>query len=176
MPKPRTLDERETTITVVSGEQLVRIYTSWWADHAKLRGAGVKPRRKANGGYFYEIPLSWFHWEITEGIVDVSTKRFARQLVQYGITPQDWEEMYHQQNGACAICEKPYPKEVLKRNVLERVPRRLLHVDHNHRTGKVRGLLCQFCNTRLGTVEQKAWVIRAQAYLAGAWNGTPPQA
>jgi hypothetical protein len=53
----------------------------------------------------------------------------------YGITLQDYNNMYDSQNGNCLICETKF-------NVLV--------VDHNHKTGKVRGLLCRNCNTALG--------------------------
>lgn len=44
--------------------------------------------------------------------------------------------------GVCAICEKP-----------EMVSGRRLAIDHNHKTGKIRGLLCSRCNMFLGQLE-----------------------
>ena len=55
---------------------------------------------------------------------------------RYDITPQRYEELLQIQGGRCAICH--------------RVPRtQRLHVDHSHRTGAVRGLLCLLCNRAL---------------------------
>ena len=68
---------------------------------------------------------------------------------KYGITQEDFDYMYISQGGVCAICELPY--------------HRTLHVDHNHNTGKVRGLLCKTCNTHLGTYEK--YKIKIDEYL-----------
>lgn len=56
---------------------------------------------------------------------------------RYGITLEDYNQMLDTQNGVCAICGKPPKKNRLA-------------VDHNHITGKVRGLLCATCNKVLG--------------------------
>ena len=61
--------------------------------------------------------------------------RRKRTLARYGITEQDYERMYIAQNGCCAICGK-HSSTFKKR----------LSVDHNHKTGQVRGLLCYRCN------------------------------
>jgi hypothetical protein len=73
----------------------------------------------------------------------------------YGITREDYDHMLQEQKGRCAICRKPPGNE----------PRKRLHVDHDHRTGKVRGLLCQICNMRVGTLETFPMVKKALAYL-----------
>lgn len=56
--------------------------------------------------------------------------------ITYGITPEQYWEMFDLQGRVCAICGRP-PKT------------KHLHVDHDHKTGRVRGLLCSNCNTRL---------------------------
>lgn len=61
----------------------------------------------------------------------------------FGITLSDFNSMLASQNQLCAICKKP---EIhMRAGVL-----RQLNVDHCHETGKVRGLLCNGCNTGLG--------------------------
>lgn len=57
----------------------------------------------------------------------------------YGITLQEHQEMYENQNGRCAICQKEGDGKWKK-----------LCVDHDHETGKVRQLLCRRCNMILG--------------------------
>jgi len=63
-------------------------------------------------------------------------------LRQYGITVLDYYAMYEEQAGRCRLCG-------LERTG-SRPDRRPLDVDHNHTTGKVRGLLCGPCNRGLG--------------------------
>ena len=66
-----------------------------------------------------------------------------RALKKYGITIEEQEVMLRNQNGKCKICGKGiYLFGDTKSNTA--------HVDHDHKTGKVRGLLCQECNTGLG--------------------------
>jgi hypothetical protein len=59
----------------------------------------------------------------------------------YNITIEQFEEMKSSQNGKCAICKTTEPKG--RHNVFA--------VDHCHKTGKVRGLLCNKCNVGLGS-------------------------
>lgn len=73
-------------------------------------------------------------------------------LSKFGLTLEQYEDMLTAQGGVCKICRQP-----------ERTKRRLA-VDHNHTTGKVRGLLCAQCNTRLGHLESEFYV-KALAYL-----------
>ncbi len=54
---------------------------------------------------------------------------------KYGITLRQYNIMLFSQNLSCAICKKH--KSEFKKN---------LAVDHNHKTGRVRGLLCYYCN------------------------------
>jgi hypothetical protein len=69
---------------------------------------------------------------------------------RYGITPEQREAMFTEQNGACGICGEV----------------RRLFIDHDHATGLVRKLLCERCNWALGMVEDPEWLAKATKYLA----------
>ena len=57
---------------------------------------------------------------------------------RYGITLEDYDRMLETQGGGCAICGRPPRTDIS------------LHVDHDHETGRIRGLLCFPCNNTLG--------------------------
>ena len=76
------------------------------------------------------------------------------RLKKYGLTEREVSEYLDAQDGRCLICGKP-PK-----------PGKVLHVDHNHRTGQIRGFLCVQCNVRLVAVEDREWLRNARKYLA----------
>ena len=75
---------------------------------------------------------------------------------RYGITAAEADAMREAQGGLCALCRER-PAE---------------HVDHDHLTGKVRGMLCSCCNQGLGNFRDRADVMRAAiAYLqAHSWQ------
>jgi hypothetical protein len=89
----------------------------------------------------------------------LSTKWRAERLRnKYGITVGDFAEMFERQGGGCAVCRCELTSEPSKRNTA--------NVDHCHQTGKVRGLLCTFCNAAIGYLrDDPANAESAAAYL-----------
>ena len=88
------------------------------------------------------------------GVTD--SERNANLKANYGITLQEYEELSALQGHVCAICRK-----------LCRTGMRLA-VDHCHRTGAVRGLLCSFCNRSIGGMMDDPELLRRAAdYLEG---------
>ena len=74
---------------------------------------------------------------------------------KHGITLQDYERMLADQTGTCAICGRAPRSDIS------------LHVDHDHETGRIRGLLCFKCNNALGDFEDHPeWLDRAASYLS----------
>lgn len=73
-----------------------------------------------------------------------SYKEFVRGLKRnYNITPEQYEEMLLAQDNRCICCGKH--KSEFKRR---------LHVDHDHATGQIRGLLCTLCNPLVGFAKE----------------------
>lgn len=81
--------------------------------------------------------------------------RNNRLQYNYGITIEQYDQMLQSQGGVCKICGTATPGGMGR-----------FVVDHNHKTGKVRGLLCNRCNTKLGGVEDKEFLQRALEYLS----------
>ncbi len=69
---------------------------------------------------------------------------------KFGIGAEEYDKMLLSQNGVCKICKKTNSD-------------RGLAVDHDHKTGKVRGLLCTKCNTGLGQFEDSAEMLELAA-------------
>jgi hypothetical protein len=79
-------------------------------------------------------------------------KRVLRR--RYGISPEEYNQLFEAQGGVCAICHRPCRSG------------RALAVDHDHHTGKVRGLLCVCCNQAIGAFGDDPEVMsRALRYL-----------
>ena len=66
-------------------------------------------------------------------------------LARYGLSEADYEHMFTEQGGVCAICGKP---ETTTSSRSRRV--KMLSIDHDHATGKIRALLCNNCNRGIG--------------------------
>ena len=74
---------------------------------------------------------------------------------KYGMTQAQYELRLREQGGGCAVCGRA-PK-----------PGKSLHIDHDHETGHVRGLLCFKCNAALGQLDDDLERIeRALTYVA----------
>lgn len=69
-------------------------------------------------------------------------------LRKYRISSEDYKKMFENQNGKCAICKNT---EIRKNRNGEI---KLLCIDHDHETGKVRDLLCHNCNTAFGMLKE----------------------
>ena len=122
-------------------------------EFGKLKGAkdGKQPRcRKCQS----QVATDWNR----EHPERFSVKQRRSMLKQrYGLTVEQWNEMFEAQGGGCAICgDAP-------------TGRNRLAVDHSHATGDVRGLLCFRCNTLLGKFRDDPSLLRrAIAYLNSA--------
>jgi hypothetical protein len=79
-------------------------------------------------------------------------KRFKSNLKRrYGMTVEEYEVFEEKQKSLCAICKQPENARYFRR----------LCVDHDHETGKIRGLLCHMCNTGLGKFADDVELLRA---------------
>ena len=91
----------------------------------------------------------------TDGLhIDPLVRRRAKEKSlkdKYGLTPEDYERILVSQNGRCAICNIEAEKSF----------RSQLNVDHDHKTGVVRGMLCLSCNNMLGLARDNKDILRA---------------
>jgi len=74
-----------------------------------------------------------------------------RRLRRRGATQDIYNAMYEAQKGCCALCNEPEEKFAW------------LCIDHDHETGKIRGLLCPNCNRGLGLLKDNASLLQKAA-------------
>lgn len=91
---------------------------------------------------------------------DFNKKRYQNQQrsfhlkKNFGLSETDYQNLFILQNGVCAICQEPNKSKIH------------FAVDHNHVSGKIRGLLCYSCNTGLGKFKENVETMnRAIMYL-----------
>lgn len=82
------------------------------------------------------------NWKRLQRIGDLRRK--------YGMTLEDYDELYRRQDGACAICKEPFEAHAIH-----------THVDHCHSTGRVRGILCRGCNQGIGAFKEKDTIMES---------------
>lgn len=106
-------------------------------------------------------PKTDFYKKNRNGRLDSSCK--ACRIIKsrertLGVTEQQYRELERKQNGRCGIC----------RNRLRSRRYKAFAVDHCHRTGRVRGLLCTNCNTALGLLkDDPERMLRASEWVKG---------
>jgi hypothetical protein len=77
----------------------------------------------------------------------------------YGISKGELIALWERQNRGCAICHRPIP-----------LTGPSSHLDHNHETGQVRGLLCNFCNHALGLVFENPQILQSAIEYIRSWG------
>ena len=105
----------------------------------------------SHGGVRTRCKECWAEHERTVLRPKYADRRLAaRRLKRHGVDPVAYNTLFTTQNGQCAICKRSAP----------------LNIDHDHATGKVRGLLCHGCNVSLGHFrDEPALLESAIAYL-----------
>lgn len=126
-------------------------------------------KRRQYKEMFYSIPQNKEHKKQQERERYKNDSNFRERVKQnlrenhlkrkYGLTLADWNLLLKDQNNSCAICQNTFILDNPKHKLFPRV-------DHNHQTGKIRGLLCNACNTVLGFFKEDITVLsRAQHYI-----------
>lgn len=76
--------------------------------------------------------------------------KFLKIYMSYGITKEQYNLILNKQNNKCAICEIDFSLLTLRQ----------IHLDHNHETGKVRGILCYKCNLAIGHAKESSGLLK----------------
>jgi len=134
--------------------------SSCFSKDRKLRSGLMSRCKKCMSAYFkvwYATNKNSPEWVARKRLR--GERRREHTLRKFGLTSATYDALLEKQKGVCAICKKPEEAE-RKGRVFN------LAVDHNHRTGKIRGLLCCRCNRLLGRIENNPdWLAQALEYL-----------
>lgn len=88
---------------------------------------------------------------------EIMVKQRNANLKKFGITHIEYEQMLAKQGGRCAVCKSASPNTDRIKN---------FPVDHCHKTGKIRGLLCAKCNRAIGLLKDDVELLKsAMEYL-----------
>jgi hypothetical protein len=127
--------------------EALRPKRSWTNEEVAAAKARAQARRDAK-----RIPA-----EVQRAWREANPEKLAAQrkkhyCAKYGMTPEEYDAKFAEQNGQCAICLIDLPSRP--------------HIDHDHYNGLTRALLCQTCNLGLGMfLDNPALLERAAGYL-----------
>ena len=86
-------------------------------------------------------------WDEKKLVRTTLSQRKSHLRIAFGISVEEYDALVHKQDGKCAICGI--------------TPKGNLHVDHDHSTGKIRGLLCNPCNSGIGLLGDDIVIMQA---------------
>lgn len=126
----------------------------YYAEHKEKIADQAKKRRAAHPEIFSEKRHKY-----REKNLDKIKSQFRESIIKkYGLKKEDYDKMNFQQKGRCAICGKVNTRKG------ETIA---LGIDHNHKTGKIRKLLCNRCNVLLGMIHENVSLLaKIQKYLS----------
>lgn len=130
-----------------------RIYWQRYnARHGARRAKMQREWKETNRDKVRNYARRFYHKRRTEQPEIMYMERRSQRLKRtYGITSEQYEALLTKQNGRCAICGISQTNQQKGK----------LHVDHDHKTNAVRGLLCSGCNLGLGTVNDQIKTLKA---------------
>jgi hypothetical protein len=131
-------------------------HAAWYQRNREKRLAQGLAWRLANKERIKDTDKKW------RAANPLKVRAWWRQKV-YNLTPEDFNELLAAQNGCCAACLSPDPGHKYG-----------WQIDHNHKTGKVRAILCRPCNLALGHAGELPSRLRALAsYIEIHTPGAP---
>ena len=150
-PPRMTHEEFKTKRRVYAAKYRERsaVYRTWLHEYIKT------PRARSTR---YRIRHEWYHKRGGKEHVRnyAKARHMERRLRIHSITHEYFVNKLREQHNACAICNVPFDLSKLQ----------FVVVDHDHTTGKVRGLLCRWCNWGLGHFKDNGAALKnAAEYL-----------
>jgi hypothetical protein len=98
----------------------------------------------------------WRKSIITVDGVDVSKGRLYTIRNAYGLSAEEYVSLYKKNSGKCHICDRE----------LDLLAKQKTHIDHCHTTGRIRGMLCPQCNTKIAAVVDQIGTDKIVEYFS----------
>lgn len=114
--------------------------------YMKNQEENKKKQREWNAQYPNKVKEKSKKWNDNNKLMN----RSSELKRNFGMTLQDYDLMFEQQRGRCKICNRH-----------QSIFARKLFVDHCHKTGKVRGLLCSTCNSGIGHLQDNIKILQS---------------
>jgi len=152
--------------TKVSSEERNRRYRQWYAKAGSKKRVTARQRKAyaENRGGMREKHAAAREKRLKDDAAKINLREYMRgwkHKNKFGLVDGEYDRMFEKQDGVCAICRKPETRKV--RGIVV-----ALSVDHDHETGRVRGLLCQSCNQAIGLMQDDPTrLLAAASYLSG---------
>lgn len=116
----------------------------------KARKSGINPICKSCSKEYRKLLL----------LKDPQYDRKSNLKRRSGMTPEWYKRLFDHSDGKCWICLTP-----------QKDLKRALSVDHDHKNGKIRGLLCVHCNLGIGSMKESPQIMYAAVYYINHFNG-----
>lgn len=137
---------------VSNRDRLKKYRIDWYFRTKNKRKKYIKQQRIKNRGYHIEKNKIWYMNNYNKEKI-----RNAHLKSKYGITIDEYNNLLKKQNYKCDICKNKYNNKNLC-------------VDHNHTTGKIRGLLCNKCNFIIGCSNENIEILKNSIKYIKKWN------
>ncbi len=125
-------------------EKLKLYYSDYQKSHQKLLNERTRNRMKNDPEYREKINKRQKLWREKNKEKMALMKKKSVLKHQYGLTLEEYQTLLENQDNKCAICSRNSVK---------------LCVDHDHKTGKTRGLLCHACNRAIGLLKENIDIL-----------------
>ncbi len=143
-------------ILAVNKESYLRHKEERLKSSREYRAQHLKHLRKLDREYYWKNKKALQAYQREYKKLNKEKLHNAHLLRMFGITHSKYEEIFDSQDRRCAICNKPESKKDNKR----------FAIDHNRRTGKIRGILCNRCNLAIGLLNDHVFTLfKAGLYL-----------
>ena len=140
-------------------------HKAWGKQYNIANVEKLRARRKINYQATREQRLAYGKaYRLTHRESGNLARRRNRIKYLYNLSLSGYAQMFAEQNGRCAICKRPELR--LKRNGSPFN----LSIDHDHKTDKVRNLLCYTCNSILGYVQEDILIARSVVAYLERWG------